>query len=460
MAHVTKPPPPLSPHRPDLPPAVDQVLARAMAKAPEHRYASCQQFGDALQEALSLPRARGTVVAAHGQAREALLSRTGTMAGHDAGPTAVQRGRTGGPASPSRPRRTALIALAVIAVLACALAAAHVLLGPASKAAGPARFTRIRAFSAPRPPGLWPFVSSVAFSRDGRTLAVGLTNETPASPDNSGTTSLWDVATGRRIATLGSSGGPEAFAPDGTMLAAVGGFGNSATSLWDTATRKRVGILADHQEASVENIAFSPNGTTLAAADSNGIVYLWSVPAQRVVRNLVDIEATVNSLAFSRSGTILAAGLGNNQVLLWNPATGQQAGTLTGAGDAPITSVAFSQDGSMIAASDQSGAIYLWNAATRRRIATFHDPGSYGADAVAFSPDGTMLATGDSDGSTYLWNLSARTLAGTLTNPAGHVTSLLTGESRTAVFSVAFSPDGKTLATADTNGSAYLWRIR
>jgi WD40 repeat protein len=244
------------------------------------------------------------------------------------------------------------------------------------------------------------------------------------------------------------------------MLAAVGGFGNSATSLWDTATRKRVGILADHQDASVENIAFSPNGTTLAAADSNGIVYLWSVHARRVVRNLAEIEATVSSLAFSRSGTILAAGLGNNQVLLWNPATGQQAGALTGAGDAPITSVAFSKDGSMIAASDQSGATYLWNAATRRRIATFHDPGSYGADAVAFSPDGTMLATGDSDGSTYLWNLSARTLAGTLTNPTGQVTSLLTGESRTAVFSVAFSPDGKTLATADTNGSAYLWRIR
>ena len=39
-------------------------------------------------------------------------------------------------------------------------------------------------------------------------------------------------------------------------------------------------------------------------------------------------------------------------------------------------------------------------------------------------------------------------------------TSLLTGEYRTAVFSVAFSTDGKTLATSDTNGSAYLWRVR
>jgi WD40 repeat protein len=303
-------------------------------------------------------------------------------------------------------------------------------------------------------------VSSVAFSPDGKTLAVGLTNETASSPDNSGTTSLWNVATGKRIATLGSSGGAEAFASDGTMLATVGGFGNSYTSLWDTATGKRVGILDDHQGASVENIAVSPGGKLLAANDSNAIIYLWSVPARHVLRTLVEIQAATTSLAFSPNGKILATGLGNNQVLMWNPATGRQVGTLTGAGDAPITSVAFSLGGTMIAASDQDGLTYVWSVATRQRVATLQDPHSYGADAVAFSPGGMMLATGDSNGNTYLWNLPAKALAGTLTNPTGQVTSLLTGESRTAVFSVAFSPDGRTLATADTNGSAYLWRIR
>jgi protein kinase-like protein/WD40 domain-containing protein len=461
LAHVRQPPPPVTQHRPDLSPAVDQVLARAMAKVPGDRYASCQQFGDALQEALGLAPIRHLTAQAHGPAMETLLPHAATVAGDGAGSAAANRRSTARPVSPSRRRRRATqIALAGIAVLAGVLVAAHVLLQPVSKAAGPALFTRIRAFSPPRPPGLWPFVSSVAFSPDGKTLAVGLTNETASSPDNSGTTSLWNVTTGKRIATLGSSGGAEAFASDGTMLATVGGFGNSYTSLWDTATGKRVGILDDHQGASVENIAVSPGGKLLAANDSNAIIYLWSVPARHVLRTLVEIQAATTSLAFSPNGKILATGLGNNQVLMWNPATGRQVGTLTGAGDAPITSVAFSLGGTMIAASDQDGLTYVWSVATRQRVATLQDPHSYGADAVAFSPGGMMLATGDSNGNTYLWNLPAKALAGTLTNPTGQVTSLLTGESRTAVFSVAFSPDGRTLATADTNGSAYLWRIR
>jgi WD40 repeat protein len=81
-------------------------------------------------------------------------------------------------------------------------------------------------------------------------------------------------------------------------------------------------------------------------------------------------------------------------------------------------------------------------------------------DRMAFSSDGWMLAAEDWNGRAYLWRVPAGKLAATPKDPKGPVTSLLTGESRTAVFSVAFSPDGRTLATSDTNGSADLWRVR
>jgi WD40 repeat protein len=122
------------------------------------------------------------------------------------------------------------------------------------------------------------------------------------------------------------------------------------------------------------------------------------------------------------------------------------------------------QPAGAIAGGGAGGWIFLWNLVSGGRT-IITNPHSYGVDTVAFSRDGTMLAAGDSNGRIYLWSLSAGKLTArkpvaTLVNPGGPVTSLLTGENRTAVFSVAFSPDGTMLATSDTNGSAYLWHVR
>ena len=170
-------------------------------------------------------------------------------------------------------------------------------------------------------------------------------------------------------------------------------------------------------------------------------------------------SGTVNSdtVAFSPTGLTLAMGGSDGQAYLWNADNGSTR-TVPIPGSSPITAVAFSPSGGSLAAGESDGVTYIWNLARHDSIA-LADPGGSGVNSVAFSPDGKWLATGDADGKTYLWHLPAGKLSRTLANPQGAGGAAGSADSATAVLSVAFDPDGTSLATTDTNGHAYLWPV-
>jgi len=270
-------------------------------------------------------------------------------------------------------------------------------------------------------------VNSVAFSPDGRILAVG---------DNRGDVGLWDVATGRR--TVLAEGSPVygvAFSPDGRTLAV--GDARGDVGLWDVATGRRTVTLAEG--TLVNSVAFSPDGRILAVGDARGDVGLWDVATGRRTAILAE-GSTVASVAFSPDGHTLAVGDVGGSVGLWDLATRQRTATLAEGNS--VNSVAFSPDGHTLAVGDAGASVGLWDLATRQRTATLAEGSP--AFSVAFSPNGQTLAVGDGGDHVGLWDLATRQR--TVTLAEGNL-----------VKSVAFSPNGQTLAAGDAGGDVGLW---
>jgi WD40 repeat protein len=96
-----------------------------------------------------------------------------------------------------------------------------------------------------------------------------------------------------------------------------------------------------------------------------------------------------------------------------------------------------------------NGSVTLWDIATGTVITTLTDPNSDGVQSLAFAPDGHTLAAANELGVVDLWDTRTRKITRTFTNPQG----------TQGVTSVAFSPGGTLLAAGDKNGTTYLWRV-
>jgi WD40 repeat protein len=290
---------------------------------------------------------------------------------------------------------------------------------------------------------------SLAFSPDGRFLAIG-----GGSPEGiSGQVELLSLATGRIAAAWQAPEGVEvhtvAFSPDGRTL--VTGGDDNRVSGWNVAqliAGLRRPVAEYKLAAPVLAAAFRPGGTMLATGDDDGNATLWDLATGRVAARLVAPPyLSVYALAFSPDGSALAAAelgipaLGAVQV--WDVRSGRHRLSLGGTASEPH-SVSFSPDGSVVATADADGT-GLWDTATGRPLARLA-AASPRVSKVAFSPDGKTLAAGGADGVTTVWSVATRRIVATLT-----------GQAR-AVESVAFSPDGALLATASYDDTVRLWR--
>jgi WD40 repeat protein len=307
-------------------------------------------------------------------------------------------------------------------------------------------------------------VHGVAFSPDGKLLA---------SADFHGTVRLWNPVTGQPARTIQAGTGPNdggtevAFNPDDMLLATAGLDGR--VRLWDPATGQPVRtLLATGPNVGVAGVAFSPDGTLLAAADYDGRIRLWDPVAGHPARTiLADTRPNggLYGVAFSPDGKLLATADGDGTVRLWNPVTGRAVRTLQPGTRIGADGVAFSPDGKLLASADGDGRVRLWNPVTGQPIRTLQAKTvpTGGARGVAFSPDGKLLASADGDGTVRLWNPVTGQVVRTIqATGAGSGTNKLNSNPLSQlnvipVYGVAFSTDGKLMASADGDGTVRLW---
>jgi WD40 repeat protein len=298
-------------------------------------------------------------------------------------------------------------------------------------------------------------VACIAYRPDGRSLAS-------AGADR--TIRLWDVLTGQQQALLGGSEAPVdaiAFSPEGETLASAAADGN--VRLWCAVSGKELHVWPTGTTRA-HALVFHPDGRTLFLGRGDGAVAVWDVE-QGQIRTLLERggkkRSAVRALAISLDGRMLVAAHEKGGSALWDLTQAGEPVTVGGPDES--AAVAFSTDGRILAtglASSRWKRVQLWNGRSGKHKGLLEEPeeplddflGEWGLHTVtvrslAFSPDGALLAV-TRGWNVQVWNLKTGAIEETLTGHQG------------AVLTVAFSPDGLTLASGGNDRTVRLWAAR
>ena len=292
-------------------------------------------------------------------------------------------------------------------------------------------------------------ISGIAFSRDGRFLSA-------ASYDRSAR--VWEVSSGREVATLRGHAGLVVglvFSRDGRRLVTAGG-DDKAVRLWDLKSAIQVLNLRGETDFG-ECVAISPDGLRLASAGRDGTIRIWDATPLEGSEGLelltLEHDEEVWSASYSPDGRRIASASWDQTARVWDADNGRLVSMLHH--PAAVFHVAFNpQHGDQLATSvrtfsPMNSAIYLWNVSSRHRDLRDFDqriPDKDNPHCVTFSPDGSYLLKGSNEHQIHVWDTTNQGWLGAF------------GQHAYEIRAVKFSPDGTRVASASRDGAVKIWK--
>jgi WD40 repeat protein len=297
----------------------------------------------------------------------------------------------------------------------------------------------------------FPAVTALVYSPDGKLLV--------SAGGNDATVRIWKADTGELLHLLRShlySVRAVAFSPNGKLLAAAGDSlfdpneegDDCSTQIWDCATWKEQHRLRGHA-ARVNALAFAPNSMILASADGKGTIRLWDPTTGKSLPSPAGHDRPALSVAFSPDSKRLASASVDNTIRLWDLSNGHSR--VFKGHQNMVELVAFSPDGGRLISSGNDKTIRIWDASTAQNIQTI-DPIATGEvqghfSPLAISPDGKMIVGEGSHGWFCCWETSTGNRKIDVQPDRGGITA------------VGFAPDGTTAAVATLAGAIVRVRL-
>ncbi len=283
-------------------------------------------------------------------------------------------------------------------------------------------------------------ITALSYAPDGKTIAVGSYRGVR----------LLNPETGAVVRTLS---GPSdqvlalAWSSDGARLAATSGAPGGAGEilLWTADNWDAPKLIAAHSD-SIFSLAWKPNTPQFATASLDKTVQVWDAQSGAVLHLLKDHVDPVFAVAFSPDGQWMATGSGDRSVKLYKTSDYKRSVASISHGDA-VTALAFSPKGDLLVTACADKQVRVWPLKLDALANPLRNHGSGDVvNAISFSSDGSAFVWGAANRNLEFWN-------GDLTSHKQK-----TDQPADWVYSVALSPDGKTIIAGAADGSVYAWR--